>query len=156
MSAMNNTCTRPCNRMEENKQCDFNGCTYFHSVYQARFIPCREKINCKKFTSGDCQYYHDTEDVHSYVKRRFGISEETHGWMYRHPFFNHAHFPIPSSIEERQYLTLSIEQEYIKRLGLSQAEIENEMEEVLDQIKTENDEYDEEYDDMPDLVLSEE
>jgi len=73
--------------------------------------------------------------------------------MYRHPFFNQVHFPIPSSIEERQYLTLSIEQEYIKRLGLSQDEIENEMEEVLDQIKT--DQYDEEYD-MPELMMSDE
>jgi len=134
-----NVCTRPCNRMSEQKKCDFRGCTYWHSVYQARFIPCREKVTCKRHEKKNCPYYHEIETPAAYLQRRFDITEEHSKWLYRHPFFNQEYYTLPTNAEEAQILTLSIEQEYMKRLNLNQEEIENEMEEVLDEMEREED-----------------
>ena len=133
-----NVCTRPCNRMSEHKKCDFKGCSYWHSVFQARFIPCREKVTCKRHQKKNCPYYHEIETPSEYLSRRFDITEENSKWLYRHPFFNQDYYPIPGNSEEARILTLSVEQEYMKLLNLNQEEIENEMEEVLNEIDLQN------------------
>ena len=127
--------TRLCNRMTEDKKCDFVGCTFAHSVWWLRFITCRDNLNCKKLAKQQCSFYHDVQQPFDYLEQQLKVTYQTHPWMFRHPALNYEYQPPPVSFEEEQFLHYSLTQDMQTKLKLSDEEIENEMDECLNEIE---------------------